>query len=178
MAKPLTLVELAHLETQLPSAVSPSILDGYLAAVSSGPNFMMPDQVLRWLWDDGRADKTTTDLIIRHYQAVNGALNDQVYEPDLTDPQAWCRGYVAGFSADMTAWAPLTAALPELLRVVVSNTQDQPLDSAKAAIAEAVQRIHAFWLNQRQYGSNANGLLGQFAAFSRTQAAVPNRRLH
>ena len=102
----------------------------------------MPDNVLRWVWDAGRADELTTDLIIRQYQAVNDTLNDQLYEPELTDPQAWCRGYLAGFVADMTAWAPLTAAQPELLKVILSNAQDQPLDSAKAALAEAAHRIH------------------------------------
>ena len=28
-----------------------SMLDGYLAAVASGPNLVMPDQMLRWIWD-------------------------------------------------------------------------------------------------------------------------------
>ena len=34
-----------------------SMLDGYLAAVSSGPSFVMPDKVLRWVWDARRADQ-------------------------------------------------------------------------------------------------------------------------
>jgi yecA family protein len=166
MTTPFTAIELAHLDAHLPSAMSMSMLNGYLAAVSSGPSFVMPDKVLRWVWDAGRADQLTTDLIIRQYQVVNDALNGQVYEPELTNPQAWCRGYLAGFAADMTAWAPLTAAQPELLKVILSNAQDQPLDSAKAALAEAAHRIHAFWLSQRRHGSNAEGLLGQLAAFS------------
>ena len=36
------------------------MLDGYLAAVSSGPSFVKPDKVLRWVWDAGRADQLTT----------------------------------------------------------------------------------------------------------------------
>ena len=175
MTTPFTPVELAHLETHLPRAISRSMLDGYLTAVSSGPSFVMPDQVLRWVWDAGRADQLTTDQIIRQCQAVNDTLNDRVYAPVLTDQQAWCRGYLAGFVADMTAWAPMTAALPDLLKVILSNAQDQPLDSAKAALAEAAHRIHAFWLSQRRHGSNADGLLGQLAAFSPTQAVLPNQ---
>lgn len=35
LTKPLTPVELAHLETHLPSAVSPSMLGDYLGVVSS-----------------------------------------------------------------------------------------------------------------------------------------------
>ena len=57
MTTPFTPVELAHLETHLPSAISTSMLDGYLAAVSSGPSFVMPDKVLRWVWDARRADQ-------------------------------------------------------------------------------------------------------------------------
>ena len=96
----------------------------------------------------------------------------------LTDQQAWCRGYLAGFVDDMTAWAPMTAALPDLLKVIMSSAQDQPLDSAKLALADAARRIHAFWLSQRRYGSNADGLLGQLAAISHTQPVLPNQRLH
>ncbi len=178
MTTSFTPVELAHLKTHLPSAISTSMLDGYLAAVSSGPSFVMPDKVLRWVWDAGRADQLTTDLIIRQYQAVNDTLNDRLYEPVLTDQQAWCRGYLAGFLSDMTAWAPMAAARPDLLKVIMSGAQDQPLDSAKSALAEAAQRIHAFWLGHRRHGSNGDGLLGQLVALSHTHAALPIQRLH
>ena len=33
------------------TAMGASMLDGYLAAVASGPNLVMPDQMLRWIWD-------------------------------------------------------------------------------------------------------------------------------
>ena len=68
------------------------MLDGYLAASASGPNFVMPDQVLRWVWRSGQPPvQDVATLIIRHYQAVNDALNDQTYVPNPTDPQAWCQ---------------------------------------------------------------------------------------
>ncbi len=138
----------------------------------------MSDEVLRWVWDGGRTDEITTALIVRNSQSVSGALNDQVYEPELTDPQAWCRGFPAGFIAEITPWTPPTAALPELLKLSLSNAEDYPLDSANATMAEAAQRIHAFWLSHRRHGSNADGLLGQLIALSRTEAALPNQRLH
>lgn len=57
-----------------------SMLDGYLAAVASGPNLVMPDQMLRWVWDTENAKRVsdaTANLILRQYQDVNDALNDQ-----------------------------------------------------------------------------------------------------
>jgi hypothetical protein len=122
MTTPLTPSEIAHLEGCLPTAITPSMLDGYLAASASGPNFVMPDQVLHWVRAGGLPDdKAVANLIVRHYQAVNDALNDQAYIPNLTDPQAWCKGYLASVAADMMAWAPLMAAQPELLKVIMSG---------------------------------------------------------
>jgi len=177
MNTPLVPADFAHLAACIPSGMSLSRLDGYLAAVATGPNFAMPDQVLRWVWSAGRADDLATALLTRHYLAVNDALNDQVYVPRTTDPQAWCRGYLAGFAADMTAWTPLLAALPELLKVIVSGAERQRRD-AEGALAATARLIHTFWVSQRRYGSNHDGLLGQLATLARTHAALPNQRLH
>ena len=173
----LTPADFAHLAACIPSGMSLSMLDGYLAAVASGPNLMMPDQVLRWVWSAGHAGDLATDLLTRHYQAVNDALNDQGYVPRTTDPQAWCRGYLAGFAADMTSWTPLLAALPELLKVIVAGAEGLRRD-AEGSLTDAALRIHAFWVSQRRYGSNHAGLQGQLAALSRTHAAVPSQRVH
>ena len=64
--------------------------------MACGPNLVMPDQVLRWVWNSEQTDDEPVipaidDLILRHYQGVNDALNDEVYEPQMSDPQAWCR---------------------------------------------------------------------------------------
>jgi hypothetical protein len=54
---PLTEAEFDRLDDFLISDGAPdntmdtSMLDGYLAAVASGPNLVMPDQMLRWIWD-------------------------------------------------------------------------------------------------------------------------------
>lgn len=100
MKTPLTPAEFAHLDACLSHATPLSMLDGYLAAVASGPNFIMPEQVLRWLWNAGQdADESMGDLIVRYYLTVNDALNDQVYAPRMASVQAWCRGYWAAFRA-------------------------------------------------------------------------------
>jgi hypothetical protein len=92
MTTALTPAELAQLDAYLPSTITPSMLNGYLAASASGPNFAMPDQILRWVWPDCQpGNQAVADLIVHRYQSVNDALNDQTYVPNLTDPQAWCQ---------------------------------------------------------------------------------------
>ena len=86
MTTPLTRAEFTHLKFGLPSAIPQSMLDGHLAAAASSLNFMMPDEVLRWVSEttgggglpDSKiviSDQVRNDLIIRHYQAANAALN-------------------------------------------------------------------------------------------------------
>ena len=66
-----------------------------------------------------------------------------LYVPRTTDPQAWCRGYLAGFAADMTSWTPLLAALPELLKVIVSGAEGQRR-AADGSLADTARLIHTF----------------------------------
>jgi len=99
---PLTEAEFDQLDEFLMSDEAPSdtmdtsMLDGYFAAVASGPNLVMPDQMLRWVWDteageespEFKNNKEAQDiigLILRHYQYVNGTLNDGVYEPRVME---------------------------------------------------------------------------------------------
>ena len=184
MTTSLTETELDRLDAYFTSqdAMNVSMLDGYMAAVASGPNFVMPDQVLRWVWLAGTGDtppestigiseQTISNLIIRHYQQVNDALNDQVYVPRMTDPQAWCRGYLAGFAVDMNAWAPLTAAQPELMKAIMAG-------DSSAALAEASRRIHAFWVLRRRQGMDLGGLPGQMASPSTSDSALPTQWPH
>jgi hypothetical protein len=168
---PLTPAEFAQLDACLPHATPLSMLDGCLAAVASGPNFLLPEQVSRCLWNAGQdTDETMGNLIIRHYLTVNDALNDQVYAPRMTSVQAWCRGYLAGFSYDMTAWAPLLAARPDWLKVIISRAEDRLLHNAHEALTAVARRIHGFWVQQRRLGMDSNYVLGQLTALLPRQA--------
>lgn len=178
MNRHLTPTEFARLDA---SAITLSMLDGYLAASASGPNFAMPDQVLRWASETAPGDtcpdsqivmheQTVNDLIIWLYQAVNDALNDQTYVPHLADHQAWFQGYLEGFAADMTAWAPLTAARPELLKVILAG--------ACTDLADAARWIHGFWVERRRTGADGGALQGLLAALSPTPMAATRLRLH
>jgi len=149
---PLTEAEFNRLDQFLMSEEVPSntmdssMLDGYLAAVASGPNLVMPDQMLRWVWDteDGeespefKRNKEANDIIgfiIRHYQYVNTSLNDGTYEPRLIEREhegrsipiidAWCVGYYVAIAADIGAWTPLLVAQPRLFStILLYGTQD------------------------------------------------------
>ena len=77
----------------------------------------------------------------------------------------------------MISWTPLLVALPDLLKVIMSGAEGQRRD-AEGSLADAARLIHAFWISQRRYGSNQDGLLGQLATLSRTYAALPIQRLH
>jgi uncharacterized protein len=70
------------------------MMNGFLTALSSGPNLMMPSSMLRWIWDaeHGEASPLFTNteesvsivsLIIRHWNDVNNTLNNALdqYEP-------------------------------------------------------------------------------------------------
>lgn len=137
------------LSDEAPSdAMDTSMLDGYLAAVVSGPNLVMPDHMLRWIWDTENGEESPEftsnkeaqsiiGLIIRHYQNINDTLNDvpQDYEPRLMEREhegctipiidEWCMGYYFGISADLEAWTPLLVSQPKLFStILLYGTQD------------------------------------------------------
>lgn len=190
--KPLTESEFDRLDEFLMDDAAPSetmdtsMLDGYLAAVASGPTLVMPNQMLRWIWDTEageespafRNDKEAQDiigLILRHYQCVNGALNDRTYEPRLMQREhegrtvtiidEWCMGYYIGIAADMAAWTPLLASQPKLFSTILlygttdgwetlkkKSLSDAVDEAAADALADTSQQIHDFWLEQRRQG--------------------------
>lgn len=175
MNAPLTAAEFDHLDACLCHDRPLSMLDGYLAAVASGPVLRLPDQVLSWLWGAGHSsDEILASMVIRYYSSVNDALNDQVYVPRLTSVQAWCRGYLAGFGEDMFAWTPLLSTQPELLKLVVSGAEGRLLDCDQDALATVAGRIHAFWVRRRQAGTDSEGIQMQLSAISPGQASMPD----
>jgi uncharacterized protein len=37
-----------------------SMMDGFITALASGPNMMMPSSMLRWIWDADRGERSPT----------------------------------------------------------------------------------------------------------------------
>lgn len=182
MNTPLTEAEFDQLDDFLTNDEAPSdamdttMLDGYLAAVASGPNLIMPDQMLRWVWDSQNGEEspefttnkqaqTIVGLIMRHYQCVNSALNDKLYVPRMAQRgiDAWCAGYYVAIAADMAAWAPLLIAQPKMFSTILlfgtsdgeeiiekQGMTDQGRSAAGSSLVDSAREIHAHWLDQRR----------------------------
>ena len=97
---PLTNLEIEELDTFLLSdgglenAMDVSSLDGFLCAVLSGPNVIMPSKWIPWVWDSTEANQSPEftsekqaqrilDLLMRHANDIAVTLTQfpQYYEP-------------------------------------------------------------------------------------------------
>src|SRR5664279_2553665 len=97
---PLTNLEIDELDTFLLSddglenAMDVSSLDGFLCAVLSGPNVIMPSKWIPWVWDSTEANQSPEftsekqaqrilDLLMRHANDIAVTLTQfpQYYEP-------------------------------------------------------------------------------------------------
>ncbi|MFC0696413.1 UPF0149 family protein [Paraburkholderia humisilvae] len=119
-----------------------SMMDGFITAVASGPNMLMPSAMLPWIWDAEHGKnaprfastseaRRITGLILRHWNDVNDSLNQtpDAYEPLLPEREVegntlsiideWCEGYCKGIEIDREAWDPLIASHPEWFTVIM-----------------------------------------------------------
>ncbi|BCG04598.1 hypothetical protein PPGU19_091660 (plasmid) [Paraburkholderia sp. PGU19] len=146
--EPLTDEEFDVLERFLSSnavcddAMDAIMLHGFLTAIISGPNMVMPSAILPWVWDArhatrqprflsaGRARKMT-GLIIQYWNDINNTLNHcpDLFEPPLHTTEwkgeevlildEWCEGYCEGIDIDREAWEPLLERHPEWFNVIL-----------------------------------------------------------
>jgi uncharacterized protein len=137
--EPLTDTELDELEGFLASDAVPEdcmdleMLDGFLAAIVSGPESIQPSEWLPQVWSDGGRSATPAygnsgdaqrimALILRHMVGIQRTLAESptrfkplLYLPeekksdDRQPPEgtAWCEGYMAGVKLRDEAWQPL-----------------------------------------------------------------------
>ncbi|MGD0292014.1 MAG: UPF0149 family protein [Candidatus Binataceae bacterium] len=148
LAYPLTETEIAQLDDFLISdsvpeeAMDLSMMDGFITALASGPNLMMPSSMLRWIWDSEHGKDvptfanaaeaaSITTLIMRHWNDINETLNraPAEYEPLLLERKAdgrtiqiinsWCSGYYKGIAVDRDTWNPLLARQPEWFTAIM-----------------------------------------------------------
>jgi uncharacterized protein len=130
-----------------------TMLDGYLTAVVSGPNLIMPSDMLRWVWDtehgqegahfkDQAEAEKVIGLVMEQWNAIAQTLSQTPaqYAPQLPDWMLedgsrvpilgdWCSGYYKGMSIDMRAWAPLLLGQPALLSTVLLYGTEDGLDA-------------------------------------------------
>jgi len=139
--EPLTEAEMDELEAFLASDAVPQdcmdleMLDGYLAAIVSGPESIQPSEWLPPVWSEGgrTANPAYTGndqaqrvmgLILRHMVGIQRTLAESptrfrplLYLPDEKAPRgggeappegsAWCEGYMAGVKLREDEWQPL-----------------------------------------------------------------------
>ena len=102
------------------------MLDGFFAAIVSGPEMLLPSQWLPVIWGDDENDaptfadeneaSTIMGLILRHYNAVNTSLRGITFFPLFCElpgqeqryaAEMWATGYLAGVSLGGAAWQTL-----------------------------------------------------------------------
>jgi uncharacterized protein len=154
LAHPLSEAEIGQLDDFLISDSVPeetmdiSMMDGFMTALASGPNLMMPSSMLKWIWDSEHGEDaprfanaaesaSIITLIIRHWNDINDMLNraPDEYEPLIQERKAdgrtipiidsWCCGYYKGIDVDRDMWDPLLAQHPEwFAAIMLYGTQD------------------------------------------------------
>ena len=125
----------------LDNAMDVSTFDGFICAVLSGPNVIMPSEWMRWVWDqkDGEQSpefasekqaKRIVSLLIGHANVLAFTLTHgpQHYEPlfyvrkvegrTVSIVDEWCCGYVKGVALDPLGWQPLIDARPDWFEVI------------------------------------------------------------
>ncbi|HEX5783984.1 MAG TPA: YecA family protein, partial [Burkholderiaceae bacterium] len=141
-----------------------SMLDGFLAAIVSGPTLVMPSAWLRWVWDTEHGQEppafrseqeaqTVLGLVMAQYNAIHHALNHapESYLPLLMAksiiqgeepepfPDDWCVGYHLAMHLDQASWMPLLLKQPGLLApVLVYGTADG--EQALAALGRDAEK--------------------------------------
>ena len=141
--EPLSDAELDELESFLASDAVPEdcmdleMLDGFLAAIVSGPESIQPSEWLPQVWSDGGRSTTPAygnseqaqqimTLILRHMVGIQRTLAESptrfrplLYLPEEKKPgqkpaerqppegTAWCEGFMAGVKLRDDEWQPL-----------------------------------------------------------------------
>jgi len=156
-----------------------SELDGFLTAIVSGPNSIMPSQ---WLpvvwgaesptWESPAEYEAIFGLFLRHQNSIIDTL---MYAPNDFEPMfnhqtvegkthlivdEWCFGYMRGVALDSDAWTPNDPEIAKLLRPIrlwgteegwdfVDAMSEGDQSRERDAIASSVRALHKYWLARR-----------------------------
>ena len=119
-----------------------SMLDGFFAAILSGPKTILPSEWMRWVWDTEKGEDSPVfsgmdqaqrimGLLMRHMNAVAATLHEAPddYEPLLMENvrdgdtipviDEWCMGYMKGIGLDFEGWLPVTVGHPDWLSTIL-----------------------------------------------------------
>lgn len=151
-------------------------MEGYFAALAIGPRTMMPSQWMPWIWDmdEGEAQPAFGDaneanalmqLVLRQY---NGVVGDFMDAPAAFRPlydrnprwsaSAWCEGFLLAAELGAGDWSPLWISQPAWMAAFTRLGSAEGLALTEkhgdtevwlGQILPSLQKIHAFWLEQR-----------------------------
>jgi uncharacterized protein len=157
-----------------------SELDGFLAALVSGPAVVPPSRWVPVVWGDFEPEwknakefEAVFTLLIRHMNGIAATLMEQPeeFEPlfrervvegkTYTIVDEWCAGYVQGVKLTADLWGAgglEMAALLMPIRAFTSETDwrahelssDVEIENLQNAITRNVREIHAYWLARRE----------------------------
>lgn len=119
-----------------------SMLDGFFAAILSGPKNILPSEWLCWVWDTERGEDSPVYESLEHAQRIMGLLmrymnqvaatlieTPEDYEPLLMENpndghplpiiDEWCTGYMKGVSLDAAGWLTVTVGHPDWLSTII-----------------------------------------------------------
>ena len=156
-----------------------SELDGFLTALVSGPNVIVPS---RWLpamwgveepvWESAEEFQEIFGLIARHQNSIAATLlqEPEAFEPMFCEREVkgkkylivdeWCHGYMRGVALDADAWSASDAGIEPLLRPIqlwgteegwrkIDAMSDADQIREQNAIASSVRALHKYWLDRR-----------------------------
>jgi uncharacterized protein len=156
-----------------------SELDGFLTALVSGPNVIVPSRWLPALWGGEEPVWESADqfqeilgLIVRHQNSIAAMLlhDPQSFEPMFGESKVegktylvvddWCHGYMRGVGLDANAWSTSDAEIEELLRPIrlwgteegwrkIDAMSDADQEREQNAIPQSVRALHKYWLDRR-----------------------------
>jgi uncharacterized protein len=153
-----------------------SELDGFLTAIVSGPETLMPSRWLPAFWgdfppafDEPQDAERIMALFVRH---MNGIARHLMEAPETFEPMflsrewdgktvlvvdEWCEGFMRGVALSRDAWGAGGSIVRNHLAFCEAGgwTGHNPDDHAdieqrQLAIAPSVRAIHAYWLARRQ----------------------------
>jgi uncharacterized protein len=145
-------------EDGLENAMDVSTFDGFICAVLSGPNTIMPSEWMRWVWDQEEGEQPPDfasekqaqrilSLLIGHANVIAFTLTHgpQHYEPLFWERKVegrtvpivdeWCCGYVKGIALDPLGWQPLIDARPDWFEAIHLYGTESGWDRLKELVA-------------------------------------------
>ncbi|HEY4368653.1 MAG TPA: UPF0149 family protein [Steroidobacteraceae bacterium] len=155
-----------------------SELDGFLTALVSSPNVIVPSRWLPAMWGAAEPIWESADqfqeifgLIVRHQNSIAATLlhDPEAFEPMFGEREVegkiylivdeWCHGYMRGVALDAHGWSSSDPDIEELLRPIqlwgteegwrrIDAMSDADQAREQNAIPRSVRELHKYWLGR------------------------------